>query len=87
MLAFSWWVSKEVLELVENDQAKILWDFKIQTDKLVMANQPEIVLINKQQNMAVVIEVIYIYIDIHIHKYIQYLTKVSTPLTFQQKFL
>ncbi len=46
--------------LVENDQAKILWDFKIQTDKLVMANQPEIVLINKQQNMAVVIEVIYI---------------------------
>ncbi len=59
--------------VVENDQAKILWDFKIQTDKLVMANQPEIVLINKQQNMAVVIEVIYIlliYISIYIYIYI-----------------
>ena len=35
----------------------MLWDFQIQTDKLVMANQPDIVLINKQQKKAVVIDV------------------------------
>ena len=44
-------------KVVENDQAKILWDFQIQTDKLVMANQPDIVLIDKQQKKAVVIDV------------------------------
>lgn len=30
----------------ENDQAKILWDFQIQTKKLDMANQPEIVMVD-----------------------------------------
>ncbi len=44
-------------KVVENDRAKILWDFKIQTDKLVMANQPDIVLIDKQQKKALVIDV------------------------------
>lgn len=31
------------LKVVEKDQAKILWDFPIQTDKLVIAYQPNIV--------------------------------------------
>ena len=33
--------------MVENDQAKILWDFQIQTDKLVIANQLNIVVTDK----------------------------------------
>ena len=44
-------------KVMENDQAKILWDFQIQTDKMVMANQPDIVIIDKQQRKAVVIDV------------------------------
>lgn len=42
--------------MAENDQAKILWDFQIKTDKLVMSNQPDIVA-GKQRNTAVVIDV------------------------------
>lgn len=42
--------------MAENDQAKLLWDFQIQTDKVVMANQPDIVA-DKQRNTAVVIDV------------------------------
>ena len=45
-------------KVVENDQAKILWDFQIKTDKLVMANQPDIVLIDKKQQKAVVIDIV-----------------------------
>ncbi|XP_051914448.1 uncharacterized protein LOC127596235 [Hippocampus zosterae] len=43
-------------KVVENDRAKILWDFQIQTDKMVMANQPDIVIIDKGQRKAVVVD-------------------------------
>lgn len=46
--------------VVENDQPKIPWDFQIQTNKLVMANQPDIVMADKQagsRKTAVVIDV------------------------------
>lgn len=35
--------------MVENIRAEVLWDFQIQTDKMVMANQPDIVVVIKQQ--------------------------------------
>lgn len=38
----------------ENDRAKIRSDFEIQTDKVVMDNQPDIV--DKQRKTAIVIE-------------------------------
>ena len=44
-------------KVVEIDQAKNLWGFLIPTDKLVVANQPDIVLIDKQQRKAAVIDV------------------------------
>ncbi|XP_051920732.1 uncharacterized protein LOC127600296 isoform X1 [Hippocampus zosterae] len=44
-------------KVVENDRAKVLWDFQIQTDKIVMANQPDIVIIDKGQRKAVVVDV------------------------------
>ncbi|XP_051911362.1 uncharacterized protein LOC127593748 [Hippocampus zosterae] len=44
-------------KVVENNRAKILWDFLIQTDKMVMANQPDIVIIDKGQRKAVVVDV------------------------------
>ena len=44
-------------KVVEIDQAKNLWGFLIPTDKLVVANQPDIVLIDKQQKKAVVIDI------------------------------
>ena len=36
---------------------KILWDFQVQTDKLVIANQPDAV-VEKHQRTAAVVDVI-----------------------------
>ena len=44
VLRSEWKTSPKV---IENDQAKILWDFLIQTDKLVIANQLNIVVTDK----------------------------------------
>ncbi|KAM9816571.1 carbohydrate sulfotransferase 6 isoform X4 [Syngnathus typhle] len=44
-------------KVAENGRAKILWDFQIQTDKMVMANQPDIVVVDKQQKKAVVVDI------------------------------
>ncbi|XP_037535902.1 GRAM domain-containing protein 2B [Nematolebias whitei] len=38
--------------MVENVRAKILWDFKSQFNKQVMANQPDIKVVDKQEKMA-----------------------------------
>ncbi|TWW75805.1 hypothetical protein D4764_13G0004670 [Takifugu flavidus] len=42
---------------VQVGDTKILWDFQIQTDKMVVANQPDIVVIDKHQKTVVVIDV------------------------------
>ncbi|KAI3361991.1 hypothetical protein L3Q82_012339 [Scortum barcoo] len=42
---------------IDTIQAKILWDFQIQTAKLMMANQTDIALTDKQQKTAVMIDV------------------------------
>ncbi|TWW65014.1 hypothetical protein D4764_22G0006610 [Takifugu flavidus] len=44
-------------KVLENKQVKILWDFQIQTDKMVVANQPDIVVVDKHQKTVVVIDV------------------------------
>ena len=43
-------------KVIENDRAKILWDFKIQTDKMVAANQADIVVIKERNNKTVVVD-------------------------------
>ena len=43
-------------KVVENDWAKILWDFQIQTDKQVRTNQLDIVVVDKLQKKAAVID-------------------------------
>ena len=40
----------------KGESVKILWDFQIQTDKMVTANQPDIVVVDKHQGTALVIE-------------------------------
>ena len=44
-------------KVAENNRAKVLWDFSFQTDKQVLANQPDIVVVDKEQKKAVVIDV------------------------------
>ncbi|TWW72944.1 hypothetical protein D4764_15G0003380 [Takifugu flavidus] len=42
-------------KVLENKQAKILWDFQIQSDKMVVANQPDIGVGDKHQKTVVVV--------------------------------
>ncbi|XP_078017068.1 uncharacterized protein LOC144458442 [Epinephelus lanceolatus] len=41
----------------ENNRAEILWDFSFQTDKQLLANLPDIVVVDKYQERAVVVDV------------------------------
>ena len=42
---------------MENDKCKILWDFTIQTDHIIQARRPDIVLVNKQERTCQLIDV------------------------------
>jgi hypothetical protein len=44
-------------KVVENQHAKILWDFHIQTDRMVQHNQPDIVLIDKDAKTGLIIDI------------------------------
>ena len=35
----------------ENDAHKLLWDFNIQTDHLISARRPDLIIINKKENL------------------------------------
>lgn len=40
---------RQLQKVVKNDSAKIPWDFQVQTDKMVEENQPDSVMLDKQQ--------------------------------------
>ena len=44
-------------KVVENNRTKLQRDFQIQTDRRVLANQPDIVAVDKQRKEAVVMDV------------------------------
>ncbi|KAF7649100.1 hypothetical protein LDENG_00146690 [Lucifuga dentata] len=44
-------------KVVENGRDKVLWDFKFQTDKQLLDNQPDMMVVDKEQKRAVVINV------------------------------
>ena len=37
--------------VLENDSHKLLWDFNIQTDQLIPARRPDLIIINKKENL------------------------------------
>ena len=38
--------------VLEYDTRKIIWDFKIQTDHLIPARRPDLVIVNKKENLS-----------------------------------
>ena len=38
--------------VLENDTHKLLWDFNIQTDHLILARRPDLIIINKKRKSA-----------------------------------
>ena len=43
------WYTHKPESVLENETHKILWDFEIQTDHLITARRPDLVLINKKE--------------------------------------
>ena len=50
-----WWIEPE--RIVRNDHAKILWDFSIQTDKHLLNNRLDIVLIDYKEHTGLIIDI------------------------------
>ena len=50
--ANNWWEHKAD-KVLQNDQVKILWDFKIQTDKHLSHNIPDITVVEKAQTFLI----------------------------------
>ena len=42
---------------MENDDVKILWDFNIQTDHLIVHRRPDIVVVNKKDSTRNTIDI------------------------------
>ena len=38
--------------ILENETLKILWDFEIETDHLILARQPDFIIISKKRELA-----------------------------------
>ena len=51
------WYEHRAEKVVESDEIKILWDFHIQTDKPVEHCRPDIVLVKKKENTAIIVDV------------------------------
>ena len=50
------WCKHEPEKVVENDSGKMLWNFTIQTDHVIEARRPEMVIIDKTKNECKIID-------------------------------
>ena len=46
------WYMHNPAPVLENDSHKLLWDFNIQTDHLIPARRPDLIIINKKRELA-----------------------------------
>ena len=44
-------------QIVENDDIKLLWDFKIQCDNMIEARRPDIVVLHKKEKKCLIVDV------------------------------
>ena len=42
--------------VLENDTHKLLWDFNIQTDHLIMARRPDLIIINNKKSICKIVD-------------------------------
>ena len=42
--------------VLENDSHKLLWDFNIQTDQLILARRPDLIIINKKKRIGKIVD-------------------------------
>ena len=51
------WYGHHPLPVIENDDAKLLWDFGMVTDNHVTSNRPDIVLFYKQERRIIIFKI------------------------------
>ena len=50
------WYIHNPAPVLENDSHKLLWDFNIQTDHLIPARRPDLVIINKRKRICKIVD-------------------------------
>ena len=43
--------------MVENERCNILWDMTIQHDHIIKARRPDIAVVEKESNMAIIVDI------------------------------
>ena len=51
------WYMHNQAPVLENDSHKLLWDFNIQTDHLIPAGRPDLIIINKRKRICKIVDV------------------------------
>ena len=51
------WYEHRAKDVVENQKAKLLWDFSIQTDRVIEARRPDITLVDKEMKATWIIDI------------------------------
>ena len=49
------WYMHNPAPVLENDSHKLLWDFNIQTDHLIPAKRPDLIIINKRRRICKIV--------------------------------
>ena len=50
------WYIHNPASVLENDSHKLLWDFNIQTDPLIPARRPDLIIINKEKRICKLVD-------------------------------
>ena len=50
------WYEREPESLLENEDYKILWNFSIQTDHVIEARRPDLVVVDKKERSCEIID-------------------------------
>ena len=50
------WYMHNPAPVLENDRHKLLWDFNIQTDHLIPARRPDLIIINKRKRICKIVD-------------------------------
>ncbi|XP_067931050.1 uncharacterized protein [Watersipora subatra] len=52
------WYDHRAEAVLENEKVKLLWDFNVQTDKVIEARRPDLILINKETKQCQAIDIV-----------------------------
>ena len=50
------WYEHQPEEVMENEKCKILWDMNIQCDHVIEVRRPDIVVVEKKNNKAIIVD-------------------------------